>query len=160
MIESYLVLAGRIRSELTDLERLAMRAERAMQAVRKRPQDVDFYIDSAALNLHDVYAGLEHLFRQIASTVDGNIPSSLEWHRDLLEQMGLDLPNLRPPVLSAQTVHALGEYLRFRHVVRNVYTYLLDAERIGSLVSQLRPAFEQVKLELLNFVQFLERVGA
>ena len=159
MIESYLVLGGRIRAELSDLERLVSRAEQAIQAAQKRRQDMEFYIDSAALNLHDVYAGLEHLFRQIASTVDGNVPSSSEWHRDLLDQMGLDLPSLRPPVLSVQVIHALEEYLRFRHVVRNVYTYLLDAERIGRLVRQLRPVFEQAKQELFIFAEFLERVG-
>ena len=57
MIEDYLVLAGRVRQELADLERVVARAERAVTAARQRPVDQDLYIDSAALNLHDFYAG-------------------------------------------------------------------------------------------------------
>ncbi len=39
MIESYIVLAGRIRKELDDLARLVARASRAMETARKNPQE-------------------------------------------------------------------------------------------------------------------------
>ena len=93
MIEDYLVVAGRIRQELADLKRVVARAERAIGAARHRPEDQDLYIDSAALNLHDFYAGLERIFHQIATTIDGNLPVGREWHRDLLHQMQIDLPD-------------------------------------------------------------------
>jgi len=159
MIESYLVLAGRIRKELDDLKRLAARSQRAMDTAHRNPQDADLYLDSAALNLHDVYSGFERLFKQIAATVDGNLPSNPEWHRDLLDQMGLDLPQVRPPVLTSSSVQFLDEYLRFRHVVRNVYTFSFDAERVGRLVNELNTNFGKIKQELLVFVDFLEKVG-
>lgn len=50
MIEVNIVLANRIRRELTDLERRVFRAEQVVEAVHERPQDQDFYVDSAALN--------------------------------------------------------------------------------------------------------------
>lgn len=87
MIEEYAAPAGRIRQELCDIEHAAARAERALAAAGKRPQDQDLYIDSVALNLHDFNAGFERVFQQIAATVDSNVPSSSEWHRELLEQM-------------------------------------------------------------------------
>ncbi len=62
MIKDYLVVASRIRQELTDLERVVTRAERAITATHQRPEDQDLYIDSAALNLHDFYTGLERIF--------------------------------------------------------------------------------------------------
>lgn len=43
MIESYIVLAGRIQKELDDLERLVARAIRAMNTAQKNPQDTDLY---------------------------------------------------------------------------------------------------------------------
>jgi hypothetical protein len=46
--ERYLVAAGRIRQELADLERVVGRAERAIAAARRRPEDQDLYFDSAA----------------------------------------------------------------------------------------------------------------
>ena len=62
-------------------------------------------------------------------------------------------------MLSAETIKALDEYLRFRHVVRNIYAFEFDPERIERLVQRLRPSFEQVRTELLAFADFLERVA-
>lgn len=159
MIESYLVLAERIRKELDDLDRLVARANRALSTAKKNPQDADLFLDSASLNLHDVYSGFERMFKQIAATVDGSVPTSAEWHRELLNQMELDLPKVRPPVLTRETIQRLDEYLRFRHVVRNVYTFSFDPERIGRLVNELEDVYEQVKLELSTFAEFLETVS-
>lgn len=159
MIEDYLVVAGRIRQELADLERVVARAKRAITAARQRSEDQDLYIDSAALNLHDFYAGLERIFQQIATTIDGNLPGGGEWHRDLLHQMQADLPDLRPPVLSAETAQALDEFLRFRHVVRNIYAFQFDRERVARLVQLMPSAFQQAQTELFTFAEFLEQVG-
>lgn len=62
MIADYLTLAERIRQELAELARVVNRAERAVRAARERPEDQDLYIDAAALNLQDFYAGLERIF--------------------------------------------------------------------------------------------------
>jgi hypothetical protein len=159
MIERYLVLAARIRQELTDVERVIERAERAMAAARQRPDDQDLYLDSVALNLHDFYVGLERLFHLIATTVDRSLPDSAEWHHDLLHQMSLTLPQVRPQVLSAETISALSEYLGFRHVVRNVYTFQFEPERLEHLVSRLRSTFAQVRGELEAFARVLEQLA-
>ena len=73
--------------------------------------------------------------------------------------MQTDLPNLRPPVLTHETAAALDEFLRFRHVVRNVYAFQFDAERIQRLVSQMRPAFTQVQAELRHFALLLQQIA-
>jgi hypothetical protein len=159
MIQAYTILANRIRKELTELEQVLYRAERAIEAGRNHPEDQDLYVDSAALSLHDFYSGLERIFQQIASAVDGSLPSSSEWHRELLIQMNLDLPDVRPPVLSNEITKDLDEYLRFRHVVRNVYAFSFDQERIGRLVDRAQPMFESVRKELLAFAEFLDQVG-
>ncbi len=86
MIESYIVLAERIRKELDDLERLVARANRAVSTAKKSPQDADLFLNSASLNMHDVYSGFERFFKQIAATIDGSVPSSPEWHRELLNR--------------------------------------------------------------------------
>lgn len=159
MIEEYAALAGRIRQELADIENAVARAERALVAARKQTQDQDLYIDSAALNLHDFYGGFERIFQQIAATVDSSLPSSSEWHRELLEQMTGEVDSRRPAVLAGETSKALEEYLRFRHVVRNIYAFVFDPERIESLVLGVRPVFSQARVELLAFAQLLEQVG-
>jgi len=119
----------------------------------------DLYIASAALNLHDFYAGLERIFHQITTTVDGDLPTGREWHRDLLKQMQVDLPDLRPPVLSSEAGEVIDEFLRFRHIVRNNYAFEFDPERVERLVQMMPSAFEQAETELLAFAEFLEQVG-
>jgi hypothetical protein len=159
MIPAYLMLAGRIRNELQDLEQVIDRAERALAAAQKRQEDQDFYIDSVALNLHDFYSGLEKIFQQIAANIEQHMPSGKDWHRELLEQMNTPFEELRPAVLSPETINALDEFLRFRHVVRNVYTFSLEISQVSRLVKLARPAFEQAKNDLSGFVIFLEQVG-
>lgn len=96
MIEAYLILSNRIHLELDELARAVNRAERAILAARQRPEDQDLYVDSAALNLHDFFGGLERIFQQIGTTVDGDLPAGHDWHRQLLYQMQRDMPDLRP----------------------------------------------------------------
>jgi len=159
MMERYAVLAARVRQELASLERVVGRAERGIAAAWARPEEQDLYLDSAALNLHDFYAGLERIFRQIATTVDQSIPSGPEWHRELLRQMNISLPQMRPQVISEETIKAIDEYLRFRHVVQNVYSFEFEPERIDYLVQRLRPTFEQLRVELLAFADFLDSLA-
>jgi hypothetical protein len=159
MIDGYQVLGRRVRSELNELDRCANRVERAWQAAKRAAADQDMFIDSAALNLHGFYAGLERLFEAIALQLDGVVPQGETWHRDLLGQMTIDLSGVRPSVISLEVSHGLDEFRRFRHVVRNIYADRLDPERIGDLVAKLPPLWTQLKVELVQFTEFLEGVS-
>lgn len=159
MNADFLVLAGRIRQEVDELANIVARAGRAGRVAQKGGEDSDLYIDAAALNLHDFYTGLERIFRQIATIVDRSVPSTPEWHRDLLKQMCIDIPDLRPAVLSQEMCAALDEFMRFRHIVRNVYAFQLDGERIERLVQDGRSLMTQIGIELEGFSAFLERAG-
>jgi hypothetical protein len=159
MIPGYQVLAVRIRTEVEDLDRSLRRAERAWQAARRAGSDQDMFVDSAALNLHGWYAGVERLFEIIALQLDGSLSKGEAWHRDLLGQMTLDLPGLRPPVISAAVAQLLDEYRRFRHVVRNIYAESLEPLRVGELVEKLPTLWDRLKAELIGFAEFLEGVS-
>ncbi len=78
-----------------------------MIAAQSDVENQDLFLDSAALNLHDFYTGLERIFSQIAKVVDNSMPSGQSWHRDLLNQMGKNFSRLRPRVLSAATIQAI-----------------------------------------------------
>jgi hypothetical protein len=156
MIGPYAVLAGRIRGDVAELERVVARVERAVAARRHSVVDPDFALDSAALNLHDVYAGLERVFTQIATVVDQSMPSGPDWHRALLQQMTIGVSGLRPRVLSSDLARTLDELLRFRHVVRNVYAFDLDPERVERLADGLRPVWPEVREALIVFADVLD----
>jgi hypothetical protein len=159
VIEAYLILADRIHQELDELARVVSRAERAIFAAKQRPEDQDLFVDAAALNLHDFFGGLERIFQQVGTTVDGELPTGSDWHRQLMVQMQHDMPDLRPPVVSTEVIHTLDEFRRFRHVVRNIYAFEFDPKQIERLVNQMSDVFAQIRTELLVFASFLRQVG-
>ena len=149
-------IAGRIRAELPELAQVVERATRIWQ--RAVVSTDDYYVDAAALNLHGFYAGIERLLEIIADGIDQTRPSGPHWHEELLRQMAAEIPGVRPPVLSVQARDRLDRYRGFRHVVRNVYTFNLDAQQIDVLIRQLPSTMEQVSQELLAFAGFLEQL--
>ena len=70
----------------------------------------------------------------ISRVVNGGTPSQGEgWHRRLLERMAM-ATDTRPAVLHESTQQELQEYLRFRHLVRNLYADELRPEPIQRLI--------------------------
>lgn len=159
MIGRYTVLSQRIRQELAEIAELVDRVERTMERRQPFMVEDEVFLDAAALNLHAFYTGLERIFRQIAVDMDGSVPSGADWHRGLLKQMTTDLPEVRPAVLTSETAMILDEFLRFRHVVRNIYTFHLDPERVELLVGRLPPVFATARGELLRFADVLDTLA-
>lgn len=161
MKTTYLATAGRIRRELTDIDVVVLRVQQIWQS-RLQLQAVesqDYLVDAAALNLHSFYAGVEHLLELIANSIDQMKPEGAMWHRELLQQMAADIPGIRPAVLSMESRNLLDRYRGFRHVVRNVYTFNLDAEQIQLLIEHLSDVHQNVKAELEQFADFLEQTA-
>ena len=156
MIARHIVHAERIRSELANIEGVVARVRRAMEASAGDSVDSDLYWDAVALNLHDFYTGLERILRHIAAEIDGHLPAGGEWHQELLRQMAIPLPRIRPAIFSNETIKRLDEYLRFRHVVRHVYAFEFDPQRIKPLAEALTGDFAQIKGELAVFTDYLE----
>lgn len=159
MTERYLVLAERIRQEIEDLTAVAARAAQAVQGVRRVPEYQDHFVGSAALCLHDFYSGVERVLQLAASVVDRSAPPGPHWHRELLQQMTVALPGVRPAVLSPTTASRLEEYLGFRHVLRNIYAFRLDPDRIERLVGDLEGVLDSVRGELQAFASVLEALS-
>jgi hypothetical protein len=156
---SYAVLVARIRAELSELERVEARVARALNAARADVDAQDLYLDSVALNLHDVYSGLERLFRLVVETIDGDLPVGHDWHRALLQQVTMEIPDLRPLLVSRETADALAEYLGFRHVVRNVYAFRFDPARLERLAGRVPDVMAMCRADLERFLAFLDALG-
>jgi len=73
--------------------------------------------------------------------------------------MASEVPGVRPPVLSDSLLKALDQYRGFRHVVRNIYTFRLEANQISPLVAQLSSTYQNCQKELFEFAKFLQETG-
>lgn len=156
MSSEHAALAARIRETLLEIEHVVDRAE-GLAAKAQRTGDDGFW-DGVALNLHGFYAGVERIFEDIARTLEGSVPESGDWHRDLLLQMSADVAGVRPAVLARGTRQCLEEYRGFRHVVRNVYTFSLRPSRLQELVSGLRRCFDSASRDIRHFATFLSKL--
>ena len=148
-------LASRICSEVDYLKSVTMKIEEGWKRFEQTADE--FYIDSVALNLHGFYSGLERIFELIASVVDGNKPESKNWHKELLNLMASEVPTIRPAVISEAIYSRLNDYRGFRHIVRNVYTFKFDPEKVKILSTEITELFSKVSAELLAFADFLDK---
>jgi hypothetical protein len=111
-------------------------------------------VRAAGSILHDFYCGAEKLFKKIASRLDRDIPSGEDWHLQLLERMTLELPGLRPAVISEEMKERLAEYLRFRHLFRNIYGFELRWSRIEDLGHGMRDVQVALRQDIERFLDF------
>jgi hypothetical protein len=155
-MSDYAALASRVRIELQDVNHNVRRALEL--SAKARTSGDDGYWDGVALNLHGFYTGVEHIFEDIARTLEQSVPSGSGWHVDLLTQMSGEIEGIRPAVISQATRNALDEFRGLRHVVRNVYAFNLRSARLNELMLNLPACFDAVQGDLLEFAQFLESV--
>jgi len=159
MTSKYILLKNELNDELDNLERVINKVLKAYQHFERASTDQELYIDSAALNIHSFYAGVEKLLINVANKVDQYLPSGSSWHKDLLEQMSTPIDRIRPIVINKALKERLLEFLDFRHVVRNIYTYNFNAKKIEHLVELLPEVFGLLRDEIVFFTKFLDEVG-
>lgn len=157
MTGTYRAISGRIHQELPALQRVALRAEDSMADVAGGD---DRLLDSAALNLHAFYSGVERLFDLVARQVDQAHPQTPNWHVEPLAQMASPVSGVRPAIISDDLRVRLDRYRGFRHVVRNVYTYNLDAALVGLLIDDLPGTLRMLHDELGCFADFLDAAAS
>jgi len=149
-----LTFIAKIEDELTELDQLKERIEEVWGKYKTNGDE--FYLDSVALNIHGLYSGFEKFFLEVAREIDENIPEGSSWHKELLDQMALNIKNLRPAVISKESRNILDEYRAFRHVVRNVYANKYSAKKIAILLENFLEDYKKVRREIIKFLQFLE----
>jgi hypothetical protein len=99
-----------------------------------------------AVNLHGWYTALETALERVARLLDQTVPAGNTWHVDLLAQMQVEIPGLRPCVVPSATVPELHELRKFRHFFRNAYVLDLDPtlvrQRAEALLRILQPVVD------------------
>lgn len=148
------ILKSEIEKELQELERLCSE----MGSVLRCSEPTFIEVRAAGSILHDFYCAAEKVFKKIASRIDRDIPSGEDWHLQLLERMTLALPGLRPAVISEEMRERLSEYLRFRHLFRNIYGFELRWRRIEELGHEMREVLVALRQDIERFFDFIKSV--
>lgn len=148
-------LAAAVRLEMGRLRSIVAEAEEAL---------TDFATDTPRLRelrgvgdiVHDFYTGIERIFEKIAPELNGGVPAGPASHRELLDNMTLDLPQVRPAVITRATAGLMAEFLRFRHLFRNLYGFELEWPRLHPLLTRLPTAWRALEDDLRRFLEFLD----
>jgi hypothetical protein len=129
-----------------ELEKLRLLDKEKDGLLKRKPSN--YVLRAGGSILHDFYTGIEKIFEDIAKEIDRRMPTGEEWHSDLLRQMTLDIPGLRPPVISASTEKRLREYLGFRHLFRKRYGFELEWEKMKRLLITIPQVLLQLEKEI------------
>jgi uncharacterized protein YukE len=147
-------LAADITTELAKMQQLQSQMQLVKAELGQGTGRADLLYENFALKLHNFYTGCERIFQLIATELNGGLPSGSDWHRRLLDRMQTERED-RPAVISQVLASRLQEFLGFRHVVRSLYGYELDPERIDKLVVRYPEVWVQFYDEIHQFSQWL-----
>lgn len=151
-------VAARVREEVANVERVVESLVDALEKFAPEPQHVVIVHGVAGL-LHDFYTGIEKAFADVSPDLNGLAPGRDTWHRDLLHTMTLELPGVRPRALRPEIEQRLVEYLKFRHVYRNLYSFHLRWDRVRELVAGAVALWPDVRADLETFAAALDAVA-
>lgn len=112
----------------------------------------------ACVDLHGYYTALEALLERVARAIDEDVPTGPSWHTDLVTQMALEVPGLRPAVIPKAAAADLHELRKFRHFFRNVYVLDPDAARVLEHVERVLRVHPALRATVAAFRSHFEQV--
>ena len=154
MIHKFILLRDEIEEQLVSIRHL----EETMLEIKKDDLSREIFKRVYASILEDFYMAIEKIFKAIASDIDNNIPDGNRWHKKLLRQMSIKIPEIRPAVIDKNLFHNLEEYLKFRHLIHNIYGFQLKYDRFDHLIEKMPEIIDQLEKQLNNFLSVLEQV--
>ncbi len=149
-------VAAKLREVLDGIDRVAAQIAEALADYPREPEPDTVITHGFGGLLHDFYTGIESAFNQVSPHLNGELPAGDAWHRELLHSMTLDLPGIRPPVVSQDSEQRLITYLRFRHLYRHKYGSRLEWARVRELAEEAEPIWETLRSEIDAFLVYLD----
>ncbi|GMV42480.1 MAG: hypothetical protein AMXMBFR64_41960 [Myxococcales bacterium] len=150
-------LAAEIRAELPSIDRTLDDVALADPTGDDVLDRLRLYAGAAILDTF--YTGVDRLLERVARTFDA-VPTGPHWHTELLGAASLDVPGVRPRILTRESLAGLKRYLAFRHRFRNLYLFDLDPRQMAPLLADLAPVWTTVREDLAGFSGALDALAA
>ena len=106
----------------------------------------------------DFYTCVETGFVRVSKCFENNLEPA-RWHSRLLENMTLDVPGIRPRLLSNHVFSLLLEFLKFRHFRRYYFAYEYDRDRMAFLENKFTELLPALRDEITAFLSALDRIA-
>lgn len=109
--------------------------------------------------LHHYYTGIESTFERISRAFDGGLIKGGDYHRELLRSMTIEIPDIRPSLISRDLAEELDEYRRFRHLFRHSYGSELRWRKMEPLVKGIHSTTKDLMDRISEFMLFVEKLS-
>jgi hypothetical protein len=151
-------LIAELKSDARDLNLVVAENARAWGRIEHGATD---RLDWAALGytIHNVYGVIESYCLRIAKFFENGLDGE-SWHRELLQRMTLEIPSLRPALLSDEAYLLIDDLRSFRHLFRNLYARPLDPDRTRLVQVKVEPARSAFEAAHTEFVARMEEIAA
>lgn len=147
--ESLALLLGYFKNQRSEIDSLLTEIENI------EPQNSETIVYLGYF-LHNLYCAFEDLFKEVAKTFENQVEDPSRYHRELLKRMTIEVPLIRPNLLSKEGYKVLDELRRFRHTFRHAYTYELDTHRVRDLKLRLLSYVDSIIYDMDRFEDYLK----
>lgn len=147
--EAIALLLGYLQNQRTEMQNILARVQSLDTSSEERTVTLAYY-------LHNLYSAVEDLFEEVASTFENRVEDATAYHRELLQRMSIEVPTVRPRLLSSHSRAVLDELRAFRHVFRHSYSYSIDPDRIARLQRKTLADWATVEQDISRFEEFLK----
>lgn len=111
-----------------------------------------------ALKTQQLYTALEDYLKSVAASFENSIEDHSRYHLELLKILSVDIPSIRPAVISEQSLPLLDKLRAFRHFVRHGYNYTLEEDELNLLQKKLQSLLPLVIHDLDSFSHFVKNL--
>ena len=119
------------------------------------PDEFDYV--GLAYTIVNLYNLMENYFLRVAKCFENNI-DKLNWHKDLIKRMSLEIEGIRPALLHTKDVPLIDELRAFRHVFRHIYQSELDLEKLKLVDGRTPKAVEVFRAAHARFFGNLQQL--
>jgi hypothetical protein len=137
------ILKAELLADMLVLEELEGKY-RLIHAKLERIEPDEFDYVGLAYTIVNLYGIIENYCLRIAKYFENDV-DKLNWHRDLIKRLALEIDGIRPALLRSKDVPLIDELRAFRHVFRHIYQSELDVEKIKLVDSRVPRALNVFK---------------
>ena len=125
-----LLLISELDADYSYIEEATALVDRARQRLDLSGNNDELDLMVLGACLHGLYNAIEAYFLRIAKFFENSIDEAA-WHRDLLDRMRLEVPGIRPALITDDNLaERIDELRRFRHLFRNLYKTRLHPAKL------------------------------
>lgn len=112
-----------------------------------------------ALKTQQFYTAIEDLCKQIAKSFENHIDNIENFHKELLARMSIEVPKMRPAVISTRSMLLLDKLRAFRHFIRHAYDCELDPKELENIQTKIAAEFSFVEEDFKKFRSYVQSLS-